>query len=288
MDAISSRVLASLLVALALGLLGFVAFNAFTAGRVENFSSGLAGLTSQVQQTYSTSHSTTGLAKAAAVTFGQSRSLWASTEPSGALGSPGTLVDPWGDTVEVFGYKDGGLANNLLTPDEYEVDVLATSMSPGEWQALLSEMSTSLVGVVLQGTTPTTLSQTGSSAGASTGSGVLVAGWSPYSARHHYIHRYVPPPAPAPTPAPAPAPAPAPTPATPVTTTPAPTVTTTSPTTATQTTPTSTSPAASATPTTATPQPAAAPASSLTLTPANIAAGVQGITGTSVALIFSR
>lgn len=152
MESVIGRVLATLVTIIALAGLGYAAYNGFESNRISNFSAGVLSLTQAIDQTYATSPSTTGLYSMPAANLQQASSLWAANPPVGTIGATGAMVDPFGDSVEVFGHGDTGALVTTTTPAQYEVDVLATAMTPSDCQSLLSSLSTSLTGAVINGT----------------------------------------------------------------------------------------------------------------------------------------
>lgn len=143
MESIIARIVATVLTIILLGGVGYLTYAGFSNNRVSRFTSQTSNLEQVVNQTYASAASFTGLTGLPAADLSQIKDMWASATPGTAtIGTSGTLVDPWGDPLQVLGGGDAGIpAGVTVTAAQFVLIDPGANLSQSDCQSIAGNLS---------------------------------------------------------------------------------------------------------------------------------------------------
>ncbi len=155
MDSIIGRVIASILTLILIAGVGFAAYNAFQGNKVSTMTTGMATLVQSIQQDYASYPTFSGLSKMPISALSSVKNLWsttsASTAESDLVGTSGSLIDPWGDDLEVTSGATQALGSPAATSSNIVITDAGTNLGASSCKKLAIEVGASAYETIVDG-----------------------------------------------------------------------------------------------------------------------------------------
>jgi hypothetical protein len=153
MESVIGRIVATILSVVLLAGVGYLAYAGFSSNKVSKFTSQTGGLVQAVNQIYASSASFTGLSTMPAANLSQIKDMWASSAPGTAtIGTAGTLIDPWGNGLQVLGGGDAGIPSGVtVSPAQFVLVDPGTHLARSDCQAIAGALSGSAFATYVNG-----------------------------------------------------------------------------------------------------------------------------------------
>ncbi len=152
MDSVVGRVIASLLVLGLLAGVGTLAWQGVASHRTAQTATDIRLIAHVLDTRYASVTSTQNLGYLPVADFSELSSLWGAPAPGSAtLNTTGTLVEAWGNALQVVGYADPALALNYpgvaLAANQFAVADLGTALPRASCQQVVQALGSSLYAV---------------------------------------------------------------------------------------------------------------------------------------------
>lgn len=152
MDSVIGRVIASLLVLGLLAGVGTLARQGMAAHRTAQTATDIRLIAHVLDTRYASVTNTQNLGYLPAADFSDLSGLWGTQAPGAAtLNTTGTLVEAWGNALQIVGYADPALALNYpgvsLAANQFAVADLGTSLPRAGCQQIVQALGSSLYAV---------------------------------------------------------------------------------------------------------------------------------------------
>jgi len=153
MESVIGRIVATILSVVLLAGVGYLSYAGFAGNKASRFATQNANLVQTINQIYASSSSFTKLTAMPASNMAQIKDMWASASPGSAtIGTSGTLVDPWGDPLQVLGGGDQGMPTGVTaTTAQFVVSDAGTNLSQSDCQTIAGALSGSAYATYVNG-----------------------------------------------------------------------------------------------------------------------------------------
>lgn len=143
MDSIIGRMVYMVLVLIGLAGVGALAYQAFGSNKASAMTSGTQNLVTSINQVFLGVPTFTGLKDVKAVQIKTSSNMWSSNNPGAAtIGTAGTLIDPWGNDLQVLGGGDNGIpAGVTASKAQFVLHDAGTNLNTTDCVSVLNAIS---------------------------------------------------------------------------------------------------------------------------------------------------